>query len=246
MISRTARAIQRNPVSKNPLKIKKKYRRKLIKYTTNYDKVVVVNKEIESIYKKYIGEKVISIPNFIDEVSPKKSKLTDKNIIAVGRLSKEKGFLDLIDIMSLVVNIDSEVTLTLIGDGIEKEKIIPDGLKDLYEYNEILSKILNRETVYLEKQDIGMLEESEDIKQKGINFETREVNFYKSSMELFLEEAKDACQKQKKVVVLAGSEETAKKLLTLLSHSKKKYTAKRLFLQESWQNSCANSRQVLP
>lgn len=122
----------------------KKYRRKLIKYTTNYDKVVVVNKEIESIYKKYIGEKVISIPNFIDEVSPKKSKLTDKNIIAVGRLSKEKGFLDLIDIMSLVVNIDSEVTLTLIGDGIEKEKIIKK-IKELsLEKNIILTGYLNQ------------------------------------------------------------------------------------------------------
>ncbi len=99
---------------------------------------------------------------------------------------------------------------------IEKGKIIPDGLKDLYEYDEILAKILKRKTIYLEKQDIEMLEESEELKQKGINFETREVNFYKSSMELFLEEAKAACQKQKKVVVLAGSEETAKKLSLLL------------------------------
>lgn len=99
---------------------------------------------------------------------------------------------------------------------IEKGKIIPDGLKDLYEYDEILAKILKGKTIYLEKQDIGMLEESEELKQKAINFETREVNFYKSSMELFLEEAKAVCQKQKKVVVLAGSEETAKKLSLLL------------------------------
>lgn len=121
-----------------------KYRRKLLRCTTNYDKVVVVNKEIESIYKKYIGEKVISISNFVDELSPKKTKLDSKNIIAVGRLSKEKGFLDLIEIMSLVVSIDPEVTLTLIGDGIEKERIIKK-IKELnLEKNIILTGYLNQ------------------------------------------------------------------------------------------------------
>ena len=99
---------------------------------------------------------------------------------------------------------------------IEKEKIVPDALKNLYEYEDLLLEILKGETVYLEKQDIGMVEESEEIKKNGINFETREVNFYKSSMELFLEEAKSASQKQKRVVVLAGGEETAKKLSLLL------------------------------
>lgn len=122
----------------------RKYRRKLLKHTKNYDKIVVVNKEIENIYKKEIGQKVDYIPNFINEVSPKKSKLTDKNIIAVGRLSKEKGFLDLIEIMSIVVKQDPSITLTLVGDGTEKHKIIKK-IKDLHlEKNVILTGYLNQ------------------------------------------------------------------------------------------------------
>ena len=101
----------------------KKYMKELIRSTTNYDKLVVVNKEIESIYKKEIGDKVISISNFLDELSKEKSKLNEKNIVAVGRFSKEKGFLDLIDIMSLIVKEDSDVKLTLIGDGPESDSI---------------------------------------------------------------------------------------------------------------------------
>lgn len=122
----------------------RKYKRKIIKNTTNYDKVVVVNKEIENLYKKEIGQKVVSISNFINNLSPKKSKLTEKNIIAVGRLSKEKGFLDLIEIMSLVVKKDSNITLTLVGDGTEKHKIIKK-IKELnLEKNVILTGFLNQ------------------------------------------------------------------------------------------------------
>ena len=95
----------------------KKYKKELIKSTTNYDKLIVVNKEIEEIYKKEIGEKVTYIPNFLEELSKEKSKLTEKNIIAVGRFSKEKGFLDLIELKANIVK------LTLVGEGEESEKI---------------------------------------------------------------------------------------------------------------------------
>lgn len=101
----------------------KKYKKELIKSTTNYDKLVVVNKEIEKIYKDEIGEKAICISNFIDELSKETTSLKEKNIISVGRLSKEKGFLDLIDIMKVLVEKDPEIKLTLIGDGPESDKI---------------------------------------------------------------------------------------------------------------------------
>ena len=101
----------------------KKYKKELIKSTTNYDRLVLVNSEIRDIYRKEIGLKAVSINNFIDEISKEKSDLSTKNIIAVGRLSKEKGFIDLIDIMSIIVKMDKDVKLTLVGDGEEKENI---------------------------------------------------------------------------------------------------------------------------
>ena len=100
---------------------------------------------------------------------------------------------------------------------IEKEKIVPDAMKNIYEYEEIISKILKNQTVYLEKQDVGFVDEQTEIaKRNGINFETREVNFYKSSMELFLDEIETAINEKKTVIVLGGNEESAKKLSLLL------------------------------
>lgn len=100
---------------------------------------------------------------------------------------------------------------------IEKEKIIPDAIKKLYEYDEIIKDILKRKTIYLEKQDLDLVdEETLDARKNGINFRTREVNYYKSSMEIFLEEVQTAINEKKIVIVLAGDDENAKKLSLLL------------------------------
>ena len=125
----------------------KKYKKELIKSTTNYDRLVLVNSEIRDIYRKEIGLKAVSINNFIDEISKEKSDLSTKNIIAVGRLSKEKGFIDLIDIMSIIVKMDKDVKLTLVGDGEEKENI-QNRIKELKLENNIrLTGFLNQEEI---------------------------------------------------------------------------------------------------
>ncbi len=99
----------------------------------------------------------------------------------------------------------------------EKEKIVPDAMKDMYDYEKIISNILKNQTVYLEKQDVGFVDEQVvNAKRNGISFETREVNFYKSSMELFLEEIETAINEKKTVIVLGGNEESAKKISLLL------------------------------
>ncbi len=125
----------------------KKFKKELLKITKNYDKIITVSKEIESIYKNEIGDKAECIYNFIDELSKEKNNLNTKNIIAVGRLSQEKGFLDLFDIMSEVVKKDKDVKLTLVGDGPEKESIIAK-IKELHlESNVNLTGFLNAKEV---------------------------------------------------------------------------------------------------
>lgn len=121
----------------------KKYKKELIKITTNFDKIIVVNKEIENIYREEIGDKVTCIYNFIDELSKEHSELKEKKLVAVGRFSPEKGFSDLIDVMSLIVKKDKDVKLTIIGDGPEKESIMTK-IKELQlESNIILTGFLN-------------------------------------------------------------------------------------------------------
>jgi len=53
----------------------------------------------------------------------KTSSLKNKEIISVGRLSKEKGFVDLIDVFEIVNKKYPDWKLNIVGDGIEKEKI---------------------------------------------------------------------------------------------------------------------------
>lgn len=80
----------------------------------------------------------------------------------------------------------------------EKNKIIPESIEDIKEYDQIICEILKRQTVYLEKQDIGFIDENiAKAKRNAINFELREVNFYKSSMELFLEQIRYSNKRQK-------------------------------------------------
>ena len=52
------------------------------------------------------------------------SNLNNKNLIAVGRLDKIKGYDDLIKVMSLVCKKDKDIKLNLFGDGPEKENLI--------------------------------------------------------------------------------------------------------------------------
>ena len=105
---------------------------------------------------------------------------------------------------------------------IEKEKIIPDAISNIYEYEDVISQILRRQTVYLEKQDTSFVDENNvNAKRNGINFTTREVNFYKSGMELFLEEVQTAINEKKTVVVLAGNEQNSQKLSLLLLEKEK-------------------------
>lgn len=99
----------------------------------------------------------------------------------------------------------------------EKEKMIPDAISNLAEYETILDNITKRKRVYLEKQDIAVVdEEIGEAKRNEIHFNTREINYYKSSMEVFLEDILKAINEQKTVIVLGGSEETSRKLSLLL------------------------------
>lgn len=89
---------------------------------------------------------------------------------------------------------------------IEKQKLVPQALISMFEYEDLQFEISKRLRIILEKQDAN----------NGISFEFREVNFYKSSMELFLEEIEQAINQNKTVVTLAGNQDNAQKLSLLL------------------------------
>ena len=68
----------------------------------------------------------VFIPNVVENI-PKDneiSKLERKKLISVGRLSKEKGYMDLVKIFNIISHDYPDWTLDIIGDGDEKKKIV--------------------------------------------------------------------------------------------------------------------------
>lgn len=102
----------------------KKYINEVISSTANFDYFVHCTDELYSFYKPLItGPKNIKIYNPVHVNSNLKSKLNNLNIVSVGRLSEEKGYLDLIDVMMEVNKINSQVKLTICGDGHLREQV---------------------------------------------------------------------------------------------------------------------------
>lgn len=103
----------------------KTYIKKVINSCKNIDYLIIASKQLSEIYyNKMKNCKVINIPLSLDYIPDKVSKLNKKNITYIGRLSKEKCVIDLIDIFKEIYKKDSEAILNIIGDGEEKSNII--------------------------------------------------------------------------------------------------------------------------
>lgn len=126
-----------------------KYADKIVKSSTNLDYLVLVSKDLTKFYKQKTNTKCIYIPNMIEK-SNIKSNLKEKNIISIGRLSPEKGFIDLIDVFKLVNEKHNDWTLHIVGDGAEKEKI-----KEKIKENNLEEKVILHG--YLTKKEIEPL-----------------------------------------------------------------------------------------
>ncbi|MDD4188241.1 MAG: O-antigen ligase family protein [Bacilli bacterium] len=101
----------------------KKYFIELKKSLKNIDYLLPTSKYLTKDYKlifKNEKVKVIYIPNIIYDIPKSLNKLNNNNIISVGRLSPEKGFIDLIDVFRIINKKNKKIKLTLAGDGPEK------------------------------------------------------------------------------------------------------------------------------
>ena len=97
----------------------------------------------------------------------------------------------------------------LIKSLIEKEKFVPDSIKNISENSLNISK----QIVYLEKQDVGLANTS----STKFVFNYRDINYFKSEIEILFEDIKASLQQNKKIIVLAGNEEEVNKFAALLT-----------------------------
>ena len=134
-----------------------KYANKIIDSCSNLDYFVLVSKDLTNYYKDKIVPKCVYIPNLVSKADIT-SDLKSPNLVSVGRLSKEKGFSDLIDVFALVHMAYPDWKLNIIGDGEEKDKIISKihkyGLDDRVVMHGFLDKdkvgkVLSESSIYL-------------------------------------------------------------------------------------------------
>jgi N-acetylglucosaminyldiphosphoundecaprenol N-acetyl-beta-D-mannosaminyltransferase len=102
-----------------------KYINRIINSLENIDYFMPVSKKLTKFYKNKVKgkTKVIYGQLCLDYIPEKESKKNTKDIISIGRLSEEKGYLDLIDVFKMINEEDNECILHIIGDGVEREKI---------------------------------------------------------------------------------------------------------------------------
>ena len=126
-----------------------KYINKLKNSLKNIDYFLPVSKELKEYYdKEFVNTNVEYIRHALAYYPIEYNKYNGKKLITVGRLSKEKGYLDLIDIFSELTKIDKEYTLTIVGDGYE-EKLIKEKIKE----NKLDKKIIM--TGFLNKEKLN-------------------------------------------------------------------------------------------
>lgn len=137
----------------------RKYINRLKKACKKIDYLIAVSQELTNFYKKempYIN--CIYMPNSLSTSQTYSSKLNNKNLISVGRLSPEKGYLDLVDMFKILHDKDSSYHLDIIGNGPEYAKI-NDKIKNLnlessiklwgFQSTEFINKKMENSSLYV-------------------------------------------------------------------------------------------------
>ena len=103
-----------------------KYATDVIRSVKNLDYFVLVSKDLRKFYKKNLVNskcRTVYIPNALENIPKTKSPLTGEHLISVGRLSPEKGYLDLLKIYLDLKKKKCRWHLDIVGDGTEKRKL---------------------------------------------------------------------------------------------------------------------------
>lgn len=103
-----------------------KYAKRIVNSVKNLDYFVLVSNNLKEYYSNELKNtncKCIYIPNALDSISNKVSNLKEKRLVSVGRLSKEKGYMDLLEISKDIFKDHDDWHLDIVGDGSEREQL---------------------------------------------------------------------------------------------------------------------------
>lgn len=179
--------------------------KKILKNTGEDEKVLADIEEIKE------GNYLNKIDKYFNSFYEKRETiidyLKDDYIIFLDEIGKIKARSE------NIIKDNNSVIKTLI----EKKREIPEALANLRDYIKFSEEIKSLQTIYLEKQDIGFVDkQSMHAKRNGYSFSYREVNFFRSSMDLCIKEIQKANEDGKTVIILAGNENNEKKLRQII------------------------------
>lgn len=125
-----------------------KYIKKVINSIIGFDYFIVVTENLKEFYQDKIRKtKCINIPNVIDKLPNKSTKLKNNNIINVGRLETEKAQAELIYIVKELKKDIKDIKLFLIGDGSLRTQIEQKIKDNNLEQNIILTGFIPKEEI---------------------------------------------------------------------------------------------------
>lgn len=100
------------------------YIQKMVASVQGIDYFMPVSKELTEFYAKRMSqEKCVFIPHSLEYIPEQVSALTEPMLISVGRLSQEKGYLELIQVFSEISKQYTQWKLHIVGDGDDRSKI---------------------------------------------------------------------------------------------------------------------------
>ena len=175
--------------------------KKITKKLTEEKQEEILEQDIEQIKAgNYISKIDKYFNEFYDKQSTLLEYLNDNYLIILDEISKiearQRNILQ--DNSNLIKNL------------IEKEKIVPEALKNITSID--LNQLENEKSViYFEKQDIVTNRQTEKY-----TFNYRQINYYKSEIENLFEDIKRWNKEQKSIYVMVSTKEKAKKLKEIL------------------------------
>ena len=160
-----------------------------------------INNDIEQIKS---GNYISKIDKYI------KCFYSQRNTILDYLLKDTITFVDEIGKVKARVNnilLDNKSLITVL---LEKKKFVAQIIENLKDFEHIDIDLKNRQIVYLENQDLPL------NRPNSFSFTYKELNFYKANTEALIEKIETGLNDNKKIIVLAGNEESCNKLCNLL------------------------------
>ena len=172
------------------------------------------NKYLEKIEENLNEDiELIKSGDYISKIDKYFNSFYEKQSIFLDYLNE--NFIILFDEMSKINQRIENITKEnnqLIKNLIEKSRVVPESILNISNFKLILGK---NQVVFLEKQDI--------IKDLGKNrnnefiFPYRDINFYKTEVDLLTSELLEMLENKKTVIILGGNEANVKKICSLLT-----------------------------